>query len=64
MSQQDSAPTGSQTCVVLCCQQAEVEAVVSMCTADNIEQLLSGQPDFVLDAIDNIHTKVRGQRRK
>lgn len=38
--------------------EAEVEAVVSMCTADNIEQLLSGQPDFVLDAIDNIHTKV------
>eukprot|EP00879_Flechtneria_rotunda_P027469 GHRR01029429.1.p1 GENE.GHRR01029429.1~~GHRR01029429.1.p1 ORF type:complete len:288 (+),score=80.11 GHRR01029429.1:984-1847(+) len=29
-----------------------------MCTADNIEQLLVGQPDFVLDAIDNIHTKV------
>jgi tRNA A37 threonylcarbamoyladenosine dehydratase len=31
-----------------------------MCTADNIDQLLAGQPDFVLDAIDNIHTKVRG----
>jgi tRNA A37 threonylcarbamoyladenosine dehydratase len=30
-----------------------------MCTADNIDQLLAGQPDFVLDAIDNIHTKVR-----
>jgi tRNA A37 threonylcarbamoyladenosine dehydratase len=39
--------------------QADVEAVVSMCTADNIDQLLAGQPDFVLDAIDNIHTKVR-----
>jgi tRNA A37 threonylcarbamoyladenosine dehydratase len=37
-----------------------VEAVVSMCTADNIDTLLAGQPDFVLDAIDNIHTKVRG----
>jgi hypothetical protein len=49
---------------MLCCavllHQADVEAVVSMCTADNIDQLLAGQPDYVLDAIDNIHTKVRG----
>lgn len=29
-----------------------------MCTADNVHQLLEGQPDFVLDAIDNIDTKV------
>jgi hypothetical protein len=51
-------------CAVLCCAvflpQAHVEAVVSMCTADNIDTLLAGQPDFVLDAIDNIHTKVLG----
>lgn len=46
--------------VCLCCTvQADVEAVVSMCTAENVDQLLQGQPDFVLDAIDNIHTKVR-----
>lgn len=38
--------------------QAEVESVVSMCTAENVDQLLLGSPDFVLDAIDNIHTKV------
>jgi hypothetical protein len=38
--------------------QAEVEGVVSMCTAENVDQLLLGNPDFVLDAIDNIHTKV------
>jgi tRNA A37 threonylcarbamoyladenosine dehydratase len=38
--------------------QADVEAVVSMCTADSVEQLLAGNPDFVLDAIDNIETKV------
>lgn len=39
--------------------QAEVEALVTMCTADNVEELLSGDPDYVLDAIDNIDTKVR-----
>lgn len=38
--------------------QAQVECVVSMCTADNVHQLLDGSPDYVLDAIDNIHTKV------
>jgi tRNA A37 threonylcarbamoyladenosine dehydratase len=32
--------------------------LVSMCTADNVEQLLAGNPDYVLDAIDNIDTKV------
>lgn len=42
--------------------QAEVEALVTMCTADNVEELLSGDPDYVLDAIDNIDTKVRHQR--
>lgn len=29
-----------------------------MCTADNVDQLLAGNPDYVLDAIDNIDTKV------
>lgn len=29
-----------------------------MCTADNVDQLLEGNPDYVLDAIDNIDTKV------
>lgn len=38
--------------------EADVEAVVSMCTADNVDQLLAGNPDYVLDAIDNIDTKV------
>ncbi len=38
--------------------QAEIEAVVEMFTAEKEEQLLSGSPDFVLDAIDNIDTKV------
>lgn len=41
------------------CLQAQVEALVSMCTADNVDQLLQGNPDYVLDAIDNIDTKVR-----
>lgn len=31
-----------------------------MYNAEAEEQLLGGAPDFVLDAIDNIHTKVRG----
>jgi tRNA A37 threonylcarbamoyladenosine dehydratase len=38
--------------------QAEVDARVEMFTADKEEQLLSGAPTFVLDAIDNIDTKV------
>ena len=46
-------------CAAPCLPQAEVEALVSMCTADNVEQLLAGNPDYVLDAIDNIDTKVR-----
>lgn len=32
-----------------------------MYTAEAEESLLGGQPDFVLDAIDNIDTKVRAQ---
>jgi hypothetical protein len=38
--------------------QAEVDARVEMFTAEKEEQLLSGNPTFVLDAIDNIDTKV------
>lgn len=30
-----------------------------MYTAEAEEELLGGAPDFVLDAIDNTHTKVR-----
>ena len=40
------------------CMQANVECLVEMYTADKEEQLLGGSPDFVLDAIDNINTKV------
>lgn len=39
--------------------QAQVESVVAMCSADNVHELLADNPDFVLDAIDNIHTKVQ-----
>jgi hypothetical protein len=38
--------------------QAEVEAVVEMYTQEREEELLGGNPVFVLDAIDNIDTKV------
>ncbi len=38
--------------------EAEVDARVSMYTADSEEELLSGNPDYVIDAIDNIDTKV------
>jgi tRNA A37 threonylcarbamoyladenosine dehydratase len=39
--------------------EARVEALAEMYTAEGEEQLLGGNPDFVLDAIDNIDTKVR-----
>ena len=39
--------------------EAQVEAVVEMYTTEAEERLLGGSPDFVLDAIDNIDTKVR-----
>jgi hypothetical protein len=47
----------------VCFCQAEVEAVVEMFTAEKQDTLLLGGmggelPDFVLDAIDNIDTKV------
>ena len=38
--------------------EAEVEAINAMYTEAAEEQLLGGKPDFVLDAIDNIDTKV------
>ncbi|GLC37284.1 hypothetical protein PLESTB_001140300 [Pleodorina starrii] len=38
--------------------EAHIEAVVQMYTSEGEEQLLAGRPDFVLDAIDNIDTKV------
>ncbi len=38
--------------------QADVEAVVEMYTAEREEALLAGRPDYVIDAIDNIDTKV------
>ena len=36
-----------------------MEALVEMYTPEAEERLLGGSPDFVLDAIDNIDTKVR-----
>ena len=38
--------------------EAHVEAVNAMYTEAEEERLLGGKPDFVLDAIDNIETKV------
>ena len=38
--------------------EADIEAVNAMYTEAAEEQLLGGSPDFVLDAIDNIDTKV------
>ena len=38
--------------------EADVEAINAMYTEEAEEQLLAGRPDFVLDAIDNIDTKV------
>lgn len=38
--------------------EACVEALVQMYTAEDEDALLGGQPDFVIDAIDNIDTKV------
>ena len=37
----------------------QIEARVEMYTAEAEASLLAGQPDFVLDAIDNINTKVQ-----
>lgn len=38
--------------------EVDIEAVNAMYIEAAEEQLLGGQPDFVLDAIDNIDTKV------
>eukprot|EP00897_Mesotaenium_endlicherianum_P004166 jgi/Mesen1/3778/ME000205S03031 len=38
--------------------EAEVEAHVAMLEAGSVDELLAGEPDFVLDCIDNIDTKV------
>lgn len=38
--------------------EADIEAVNAMYTKAAEEQLLGGSPDYVLDAIDNIDTKV------
>lgn len=38
--------------------EAQVEPLVGMYTAEAEEHLLAGRPDFVIDAIDNIDTKV------
>lgn len=38
--------------------EADIEVVNAMYTEAAEEQLLGGSPDFVLDAIDNIDTKV------
>jgi len=38
--------------------EACVEALVQMYTAEDEIALLGGQPDYVIDAIDNIDTKV------
>eukprot|EP00873_Tetraselmis_striata_P028405 jgi/Tetstr1/448669/TSEL_035911.t3 len=40
------------------CPETELDVRVEMYTAEAEESLLGGQPDFVLDAIDNIDTKV------
>ena len=63
------SPTQTQPCSVsaLWCAQehfrqlvpeAEVDARVAMYSAEAEEELLAGSPDFVIDAIDNIDTKV------
>ncbi|QDZ18312.1 tRNA threonylcarbamoyladenosine dehydratase [Chloropicon primus] len=41
------------------CPECEVEALVSLFDESTREEVLKGKPDFVIDAIDNIHTKVQ-----
>ena len=41
------------------CPECEVAAMVSLFDDDTSEAVLEGRPDFVIDAIDNIHTKVQ-----
>ncbi|KAJ3207423.1 hypothetical protein HK099_000269 [Clydaea vesicula] len=37
---------------------AKVDAVVDLFTIENAEKLLQGKPDYVLDCIDNLNTKI------
>ena len=41
------------------CPECDVESLVSLFDESTIEDCLGGKPDFVIDAIDNIQTKVR-----
>ena len=41
------------------CPECEVDAMVSLFDDDTSEAVFEGRPDFVIDAIDNIHTKVQ-----
>ncbi|KAI9478435.1 MAG: hypothetical protein EXX96DRAFT_482982 [Benjaminiella poitrasii] len=36
----------------------EVEDCIDLLNADNVDELLGGNPDYVIDAIDNINTKI------
>ncbi|KAI8645938.1 hypothetical protein BD408DRAFT_410872 [Parasitella parasitica] len=36
----------------------QVEDCIDLLNADNVDALLSGNPDYVIDAIDNINTKI------
>ncbi|GAN08987.1 ubiquitin--protein ligase molybdopterin-converting factor [Mucor ambiguus] len=36
----------------------EVEDCIDLLNAENVDELLSGNPDYVIDAIDNINTKI------
>jgi hypothetical protein len=40
--------------------QAAIECLNIMFTEETVHQVLGGAPDYVLDAIDNIDTKVGG----
>ncbi|XP_019054975.1 PREDICTED: tRNA threonylcarbamoyladenosine dehydratase isoform X2 [Nelumbo nucifera] len=44
--------------------ECQVDARVQLYDASSEEEILSGQPDFVLDCIDNIDTKVRHRLKK
>ncbi|KAL4854230.1 tRNA threonylcarbamoyladenosine dehydratase [Chlorella vulgaris] len=54
----DAHCEASCDCTVYIVPEAAVEARVQMYTREGEEALLGGGPDFVIDAIDNIDTKV------
>lgn len=56
MSKVESGPLQDHFHQIL--PEADIEAVNAMYTEAAEEQLLGGRPDYVLDAIDNIDTKV------